>query len=36
MYYTNNDKYDGEWSDGMRHGMGIYYLNDGGRYEGMW
>lgn len=32
MYYTNNDKYDGEWMDGLRSGTGTYYMGDGSRF----
>jgi hypothetical protein len=24
MKYSNNDHYDGEWKDGLMHGIGIF------------
>ena len=24
IYYSNGDKYEGQWEDGMRNGNGIY------------
>lgn len=34
MYYTNGEKYVGEWKRDERDGYGIYYYNDGTIYEG--
>ena len=31
-----NNKYDGEWKDGLREGFGQFSYADGGRYEGIW
>lgn len=33
-YYSNGDRYDGEFKDGKRHGKGITRYADGQRYEG--
>ena len=32
----DNGYYDGEFSQGKRHGYGKYFWNDGNRYEGEW
>jgi hypothetical protein len=36
MIYVNNDKYEGQWNDGLRHGYGVYTMADGSKYEGNW
>jgi len=33
-YKTTNEKYEGEWKVGERHGKGIYYYALGDVYEG--
>ncbi len=33
-YISNNSKYEGEFRDGKRHGVGTYYYDDGSRYTG--
>ena len=33
-YYSNGDRYEGEFKDGKRHGKGSVYYVDGQRYEG--
>ena len=36
-YYSNGDKYEGEFKDNERDGLGVYwYKEDGWRYEGNW
>jgi hypothetical protein len=32
--YSNGDKYEGEWENGVRHGLGIVHFHDGGYYHG--
>lgn len=32
MYYTNKDKYEGEWLEGEKHGTGTYYFSNGSQY----
>ena len=34
MYYKNGDRYDGEWKNDDREGMGILYYKNGDRYDG--
>lgn len=34
--YQNNSKYEGEKQDGMRHGRGKFYYQDGGLFDGEW
>lgn len=34
FYYTNGDKYIGDWVRDVQHGKGIYYFQNGERYEG--
>ena len=34
--YTNGSRYIGQVVNGLREGKGIYYYNDGERYEGDW
>lgn len=36
MQYVNNEIYDGEWLDGLRHGKGILYISNSSKYEGNW
>ena len=36
MYYTNGDKYEGDWRRDNREGKGIISYFDGDRYEGEW
>eukprot|EP00826_Nyctotherus_ovalis_P035842 TRINITY_DN3115_c0_g1_i12.p3 TRINITY_DN3115_c0_g1~~TRINITY_DN3115_c0_g1_i12.p3 ORF type:complete len:134 (-),score=12.67 TRINITY_DN3115_c0_g1_i12:716-1117(-) len=43
-YYTNGEKYDGEWKLNAKEGfgnfrqetIGIWYHSNGGKYEGLW
>jgi hypothetical protein len=32
----DNGRYEGEMKDNKKNGHGIYYYNDGDRYEGNW
>ena len=35
--YANGDRYEGEWSDHVRHGQGVYiYHGTEAKYKGMW
>jgi hypothetical protein len=34
--YANGDKYEGEWSNDLRHGYGIFTAQSGETYSGMW
>jgi hypothetical protein len=34
--YADGGKYQGEWQDGKRHGIGTYISPTGTRYEGEW
>lgn len=34
MYKNNGDREEGDFNDGKLEGKGIYYYNDGDRYEG--
>ena len=34
--YSNGSRYEGEKLDGMRHGQGKFFYQDGGLYEGGW
>lgn len=36
MIYSNGDAYVGEWKNDKFNGSGIYYHNDGVKYEGNW
>src|SRR3990167_10674260 len=36
LQYSNQDRYDGEWVDGLRHGKGIHNYNNGDKYIGEW
>lgn len=36
MEYTNGQKYEGEWKDGVRSGKGRCTWPDGGYYDGEW
>jgi len=36
MYYTNGEKYIGDWKNDLRHGIGTYYYNNGKLFEGQW
>jgi hypothetical protein len=37
LYYANNDRYDGDWKDGNRHGKGSYYHYLNGKVDtGKW
>ena len=29
-------QYTGDWIEGLRHGLGIYYYKNGNKYEGQW
>ena len=34
MYWNNDDRYEGDWKNGLREGKGIYYYNNGDREMG--
>jgi hypothetical protein len=34
--FTNGDKYEGDWEDGMKNGEGTLSYANGGRYKGEW
>jgi hypothetical protein len=34
FYYSNGSKYEGEWSNNLKHGFGIFTFEDGTTYEG--
>jgi hypothetical protein len=34
--FTKGSRYNGFKVNGMRHGQGTFYYQDGGRYEGNW
>ena len=36
MFYSNGDKYDGEWMNDLKQGDGKYVWKNGSRYEGEW
>lgn len=36
MKYTNGDKYEGSWRNGMRNGEGTYLYYNGDKYFGAW
>jgi len=36
MYYTNGDRYTGEWRSGEKDGYGTYEYDNGDRYEGQY
>jgi hypothetical protein len=36
MKYSNGDKYEGSWRNGMRSGDGVYYYYNGDKYTGSW
>jgi len=36
IIHSKGGKYEGEFKDGLRHGLGIYYFPSGGVYEGQW
>ena len=33
---TDNEHYEGQWKDGLRHGFGMYIWKDGDIYIGEW
>lgn len=33
VVYSNKDKYEGDWLNGKRHGVGALWLYDGDRYR---
>lgn len=35
-FYRKHAVYDGEWSEGERHGWGVYEAINGDKYEGYW
>ena len=35
-YYSNGDKYEGEWKNDEKDGYGIFYFLFGDKYEGEW
>lgn len=34
--YALRNLYDGQFLNGLRHGLGIYFYANGARYEGEW
>ena len=36
LQYSNNDRYDGEWNEGMRSGKGVHLFENGDKYDGEW
>ena len=34
MKFCDGEVYDGEWRDGLKHGIGIYLFKNGDVYEG--
>ena len=36
FYYSNGQKYDGEWKDNQRYGKGILYYSKSHKYAGDW
>ena len=36
MKYSNGDKYEGSWKNGMRSGEGSYLYYNGDKYFGLW
>ena len=36
IWYTNGDKYVGDFIEGAKKGFGVYYFNNDDRYEGAW
>ena len=34
--WPDQDKYEGEYKDGLRHGMGVFRWPDGREYRGAW
>ena len=35
-YFATNEKYDGQWLDGEKHGTGMYIYTSGDKYYGEW
>ena len=35
-YYSDGDKYDGEWKYDKKSGKGVYYYNNDYKYDGEW
>ena len=36
FFYSNGDKYKGEWKDDKRHGNGVIFYSNGHKYDGQW
>ena len=36
MYYSDGDKYEGDWKNGNMEGKGTYCYNNGDKYDGDW
>jgi hypothetical protein len=34
FYYSNGSKYEGEWNDNLKHGIGVFTFEDGTTYHG--
>ena len=34
MYFSNGNKYEGDWKNNKREGYGIYYFSNGSKFEG--
>ena len=35
-FWSDNRRYEGQYSGDKRHGFGVYYWPDGRKYEGWW
>lgn len=36
MLFANGEVYDGEWANGVQHGLGVFYYKDGSMAKGRW
>ena len=35
-YYSNGNKFEGEYKNGQKEGYGVYYYSNGDKFEGKW
>ena len=35
-FFSNGEKYEGDFADNRFHGYGVYYFKDGSIYAGLW